>query len=77
MTRDEYDLVRELAKRHAGSTAVQDACGEVADQFDQDRSVGMIRLLTGAEDAGLPRANIRGEDFREVLAELFPKRKDM
>lgn len=75
MTRDEYELVQELAQRHADSSAVQDASGVVAEQFGGDRSIGMIRLLTGAEDAGLSRANIRGGEFREVLGELFPQRE--
>jgi len=75
MTRDEYDLVRELAQRHAGTRAVQEASVAVVKQFGDDRSAGMIRLLTGARDAGLPRAAVRGDEFREVLGELFPQRE--
>lgn len=75
MTRDDYDLVQDLATRHANSMAVQDARDIVAKQFAGDRSVGMIRLLAGAERAGLLRANIRGDTFRDVLTELFPNQE--
>lgn len=71
MTRDDYDLVRGLAKRHANSVAVRAAREIVADQFGDNRSVGMLRLLAGAAAAGLPRADVRGDAFREVLGELF------
>lgn len=75
MTRDEYDLVQELARQHADSAAVQEARNIVADQFGDDRSIGMIRLLKGAEDAGLSRGDILGDEFRGVLGELFPQRE--
>jgi hypothetical protein len=74
MTRDEYELVQELARRHADTTAVREAADVIVERFGDDRSVGMIRLLTGAQDAGLSRADIRGDEFREVLGELFPRR---
>lgn len=74
MTRDEYELVQQLARRHADTTAVQEAGVVVVEQFGSDRSIGMTRLLAGAEDAGLPRASLRGDEFREVLGELFAHR---
>ena len=75
MTRDEYELVQELARRHADTTAVREAGVVIVERFGDDRSVGMIRVLTGAADAGLSRADIRGDEFREVLGELFPSRE--
>ena len=75
MTRDEYELVQKLASRHKESAPVQAACDVVAEKFGDDRSIGMIRLVNGAEDAGLLRANLRGDEFREVLSELFPLRE--
>lgn len=71
MTRDEYDLVRELSKRHEGSEAVTVAREIVSGLFASPRSLGMIRLLTGAADSGLDRDAISAEEFRTALAELF------
>jgi hypothetical protein len=31
----------------------------------------MLRLLAGADDAGLARADLRSEEFREALAEML------
>jgi hypothetical protein len=70
-TREEYDLVKELARRHAASTAVLNARAVVAQAFGSDRAVGMLRLLAGADDAGLARADLRSEEFREALAEML------
>ena len=71
MTRDEYDLVLELLRRHADSPAVLSATRIVSEQFNDRRAMGMIRLETGARDAGMPRSNIRGNEFRDILREFF------
>ena len=76
LTRDEYDLVQELSRRHARTPPVETARDVVSGLFSGERSTGMIRLLTGAEAAGLALGNIRGNEFRETLSELFPARID-
>lgn len=70
-TRAEYDLVRALSMLHVMSAPLQAARAVVAQYFGDDRSVGMTRLLTGAADAGLPRADVRGEEFRGALGEML------
>jgi hypothetical protein len=70
-TRAEYDLVRALAMRHVMSAPLQAARAVVAQYFGDERSIGMTRLLTGAADAGLPRADVRGQEFREALGEML------
>jgi hypothetical protein len=74
MTEGEYDLVRELSRRRASSPHVVAASAVVRDRFGDEQSIGMMRLLNGAEAAGLARWDVRGADFRDVLGELFPSR---
>ncbi|MEQ9616828.1 MAG: hypothetical protein RLN60_02205 [Phycisphaerales bacterium] len=72
LNREEYDLVKRLAEDHAASDAVRDARAIVSNSFGSSSSVGVLRLLAGAEDAGLSRSAVQVDEFVSVLSELFP-----
>lgn len=72
LTRDEYDLVKRLASDHRGEDAVVAAGRIVGEAFADDRSLGALRLRTGARDAGLGARDVRVKDLVAVLREFFP-----
>ena len=71
LNREEYDLVKRLAEEHAASDALRDARDIVSNSFGSSSSVGVLRLLAGAERAGLSRSAVQVDELVSVLSELF------
>jgi len=71
LTRDEYELVRNLAVAHAASEPLQTAQRIVREAFGDEHRIGALRLRAGASEAGLQRANLRVSEFIAALTELL------
>jgi hypothetical protein len=71
LTRDEYDMVRALARRHDATAAVRAARAVIEEFFGAPSAVGMRRLAAAGRAARLPDHALQSEEFRRALAELL------
>ena len=73
LTREEYDLVKNLSTTYVRSEAVVTASSTVRDAFNDLDSIGLLRLRTGAMETGLQWSEVRPDDLVSVLDEFFPR----